>query len=618
MFIGLCFLTYGTIMHETVWREKEYFNNCAISIHPKYPMNVANSLKMYITYPLVDTKWGDRSIVEATLIMLFNLFNQYHYLKWFILCSEDSYPLKDYTYVEKSLLNKQHSQFDLKRASQWFIMCRKDVELLINAPKKIINFVPVGNGAIDELFFVQVLKKLGSKLTQGSSHYVKWSKWVTAHPVIFNKMLIEDVNNSFFIRKTFPTFTPKIYKPSSSKICYIVCIGTESIQNYSHLMNGDIYILSMISPSLVDDNIKNNCIQFYYAFHKNINIAEKILTSSLKRIYDNVIFIDEDYTENTTSFKINYTPIPKQYLSLSSVKKQIAFIFLTIDDINHPIIWTNYFKNHTNILIYSHPKNPHNVKTPWLKNAIINKSIPTQWGFIVGAYLECLKQAYIDGASHFITISESCLPIYSLDELQLFLNEHNCKTSFINYKRIGTYDLNVRLKNRPNTIKHYMKHDARFCLSRYHVKELLNTNPKELEYFMNTQVGDEFFLSVLDDKQYINRMAITYDNWLDVDKEVTKYKKIINDLTVELPYMSNKEETKKTINELTKHIDNIRKNPITYTEINNSFIKRAYDSGSFFWRKFPKNLDVSDFYTKNATLIYNENQNRVDNTISRK
>jgi hypothetical protein len=592
-------------MHENVWREKGYFDNCYVLIHPKYPSNVGESLKKYITSPLINTEWGDRSIVDATLILLFNAYSQSN-SEWFILCAEDSYPLKEYLYVEKDLMNKRNSQFDFvfkekNKASQWFILCRNDVELLANAPKKIINFTP--SGAPDETFFIQTLNKLGSKIIQGSSHYVKWPNWVTKHPVVFNSLLSEDVNNSYFIRKTFPTFVPKIITPSRN--CFLVCIGTESIQNYEHLINGDIYILSMINSSLVTNDIKNRCVQFYYVVHKFVNVAITTLQKKLKKIYKNVILIEEkEYKENViNNYKISYkNRFDVIDFGFNVTKIKIAFLFLIIDDINHPSIWTDYFNNNwNNVMIYCHPKNPENVKTPWLKNRIINNLVSTGWGYIVEAYLELLKQAYNDGATHFITISESCLPIYSYNKLHTFISNNDSKISYINVKRIGSYDLNVRLKNHPTTIK-IKKHDARFCLSRYHAYRLLNY--RELKYFIETQVGDEFFLSVLDLSKYVKVMAITYDNWEDIDKEVVRLKQIVKSLTAELPYSNKQDEIIFDINQINKHIDNIRKNPLTYTEITNAYIQRAKNSGSFFWRKFPKSLDASEFYTNKGALIY--------------
>ena len=82
----------------------------------------------------------------------------------------------------------------------------------------------------------------------------------------------------------------------------------------------------------------------------------------------------------------------KEYYLYSPHK--IAFLFLTIGDINQPEIWTEYFKNNWHkVNIYVHPKHPSLVKTKWLKSNIIENLVPTEWGFITAAYYELLKEA---------------------------------------------------------------------------------------------------------------------------------------------------------------------------------------------------------------------------------
>jgi len=593
MFIALNFLIYNDIIHFHKFIDNGFINNCFINIHPKNKDSLPEKFKKYTVDRIIETKWNDRSIVEATLILLFDAYIKNNNIQWFILLSGDSYPLVNYNYVKNILLHKKNSMFDFifqdkNKASQWFILNRNDVKKLLNAPKHIIDYNP--RFTPDEYYFIHVLRLLNSKIDNYCSHYVKWPNWICKHPTKFNRLISQDIEsiqnkNPFFIRKTFQRFKPDFNIPTDS--CFLICVGTESIQNYTNIIKKkqDIFILSMIEESNVEENIKNNCIQYYNVVYNYKNIALKTMISNFELIYNNVIFIDE---------KVKIIP------QIKNTQIKIAFLFLIIDDINHPNVWTNYFKEHIdNILIYAHPKNKQNVQTPWLKNAIIDNLVPTGWGFIVEAYLELIKRAYNDGATHFITISESCLPIYPLKTLLLFLNNNDSKTSYVNFKRVGPYDLNVRLKNRPNTIKRYVKHDARFCLSRFHAEKLLNSN---LKYFINTQVGDEFFLSVLTPCNYREQyklIAITYDNWEDIDIEV---KKVKNEMYKLMDESTNKNQ--QIITELNNYINDIRKNPLTYTEINKNYIKRAYSNASFFWRKFPKTLNVEKYYLNNGSLIY--------------
>ena len=75
--------------------------------------------------------------------------------------------------------------------------------------------------------------------------------------------------------------------------------------------------------------------------------------------------------------------------------KKIAFLFLTLDNVNFPKIWDEYFKGHENKYnIYIHPKYPE--KVFWHKENIIKNLKETAWGFITKAYIELMKAALED------------------------------------------------------------------------------------------------------------------------------------------------------------------------------------------------------------------------------
>ena len=92
----------------------------------------------------------------------------------------------------------------------------------------------------------------------------------------------------------------------------------------------------------------------------------------------------------------------------------------------------------------------------------------------------------------FITISESCIPYQSFDNFYNFLKKDNIKTSYIKSLPIKSYDWKERIKKQKNykDIKHWRKHLARFCLSRYHVQILLQKK-EELKLFYKMHVADE-------------------------------------------------------------------------------------------------------------------------------
>lgn len=281
--------------------------------------------------------------------------------------------------------------------------------------------------------------------------------------------------------------------------------------------------------------------------------------------------------------------------------KKIAFLFLTLDNVNFPQIWDHYL-DRSKCTIYCHPKYPENVTVSWMKENIINDLVPTGWGYIVGAYQNLLKAAYANQDNYkFITISESCLPLTQFDKFYDAVFSDNINTSYIKYFTISKYDQKERIEVNPSYQKYnFVKHYARFCLSRYHVEKLLSDEKKEdFEFFKKMHIGDEFFLSMLDKNDHIVDFAVTYDNWEYVKDKRKKVNKQIENLFSKLEKSKDKIHKERLTNEIDKLRilrDDFSKNPKSYTHVTTQDIKNAKSTGSFFWRKFPKNSNVEKFY----------------------
>ena len=274
---------------------------------------------------------------------------------------------------------------------------------------------------------------------------------------------------------------------------------------------------------------------------------------------------------------------------------KIAFLFLTRDDINFPNIWEKYFKgNENNYNIYFHPKNPENVNTLWLKNNIIPTLVETGWGYIVNAYYHLLFYAYQNKENiKFITISESCVPLRPFTELYDFLINDNPKTSYIRYMKLREYEKEQRINSQPNYEKlgvTFVKHYARFCLSRYHCKKIIKSRAM-MKFFIKMHIGDEHFLSILKNDKYIKNYEITFDNWEKVNDQVKKLKQ-------KIWYLMDNNGSSDEIQKLKLIRDDIKKNPYTYTSITNNDIIQASKSKAFFWRKMAKDngIDNNDLY----------------------
>jgi len=268
--------------------------------------------------------------------------------------------------------------------------------------------------------------------------------------------------------------------------------------------------------------------------------------------------------------------------------KKIAFLFLTIRDVNFTKIWDKYFSgNEDKYSIYIHPKFPNEAK--WRTDKIISNIKETAWGFITRAYLELFKEAIKDKDNFkFITISESCIPIQSFDNLYKTLASDN--RSWIKLMKITKYKHDVILKkNTGNFIHHY----ARMCLNRHHVKQLL-INRDKLEFFHNMQIGDEYFLSVLYPLSNYKDIEITYDDWEYVNEQVKELKNQIKLLYEEQEHNTNT-NNKEKINILQDKIKDIAKNPKSITKVIDD-LQKIKNSKAFFYRKFTINSDIEDYW----------------------
>jgi hypothetical protein len=268
--------------------------------------------------------------------------------------------------------------------------------------------------------------------------------------------------------------------------------------------------------------------------------------------------------------------------------KKIAFLFLTLNDVNFPKIWDEYFKGHENQYnIYIHPKYPDQVT--WNKDKIIGNLKETAWGFITRAYLELFKEALKDKDNFkFITLSETCLPIQSFDRLYKTLTKDN--DSWVKLMKITKYKFNEVLKKTPgNFIHHY----ARFCLSRHHVKKVL-INKSKLDFFHNMHIGDEYFLSVLYPLRHFKDKEIIFDDWEYTDSLKESIKNKIKELFEEQE-KNNNTENNKEIEKLRDEIKHISGHPKTIINVEED-LDKIKKCDAFFYRKFSKKSNIEEYW----------------------
>ncbi len=305
---ALCFLTYGAIMHPKVW--EPYIQNSHMYIHPKYKNEVAEEHKQFIIPTIIDTAWAQPSIVQATILLLKEAIKTTTN-EWFILCSGDSFPLKSFSSFSKYLNSQTLTIFnvadaEINKTSQWWAMCRTDVELILqnetdfNKVFESVDRIAKNKiSAIDELFFLTALKTFNPEynFSQGWVHYVKWlPNVVSKHPAVFNRLLEEDTrfiksNNCLFIRKTFPTFQNSLI--TKKPVCVIICVGSESREDYTEFLDyavpkANIFVLSFID-FVSSRELIEQCDQMYSAVWNQSNQAISVIYNKFVNQYSKVI-----------------------------------------------------------------------------------------------------------------------------------------------------------------------------------------------------------------------------------------------------------------------------------------------------------------------------------------
>ena len=311
--ISFLILTYGDLTHTAVM--KKYLSKQHVYVHPKPNMIKDSFFKSKIIPENIHTKWGEMSIVQASIALLEHAFKETTD-NWFILLSGDVYPTTSVSSLSQYLSSKSLSHFNLLsqngttfKTSQWWILCRKDVEIILSQHSKFIGSSVFNTAernkqliAYDEFFFLTLLKwnNPNYKYTQHENIYTRWLKnSISQHPVIFNKILQSDSQDiqkseAFFLRKTLSSFSMQIHIPHSTLT--VIYMGTETPlgQDYSKLKDNIIisalYYLptNCISPQY-SLYIFNIIYKFYYETVLNI------LYTLPKNTWKTIIFTSEKF-----------------------------------------------------------------------------------------------------------------------------------------------------------------------------------------------------------------------------------------------------------------------------------------------------------------------------------
>jgi hypothetical protein len=357
---ALLFLIYYNIDNKMM-KFMKHFN---IYIHPKNINDINIKLKKYIIPNIIETKWADISIVYATINLLIESFKNINN-KWFILLSGDSYPLFNPVMFFSKFFNIQNNKNlsifflvnqtnKIYKTSQFWILCRHDVEYIINNYKKysnkIINEIKKQYilSALDELYFLSLLhwENNNYKYINYNIFYIRWiSEIFMKSPIIFNKLTPYDIHN---IKKSKSLFLRKITKTiithfKLKKILLFITIGSLTNQNnYLNLyLLYDIIIISFIPIDQINILLVSNCIYIY-------TVIYKLYYESIYYIYKNhneiikqwigVLFIPEVFSTDIHTIMKQLKTLDKKILTFNNISFLSYYLY---DDKKNIVIYFN-------------------------------------------------------------------------------------------------------------------------------------------------------------------------------------------------------------------------------------------------------------------------------------
>lgn len=181
---------------------------------------------------------------------------------------------------------------------------------------------------------------------------------------------------------------------------------------------------------------------------------------------------------------------------------KIAFCFLVYDNIIRYDIWNKFFEgcDQDKYKVFIHPKYKNdlvhlNFKFTMIKN-IINTTAKDNIT-IVKATLQLLRESYSDDITHYIFVSQSCIPLYSFNIIYNFLGTINKSivSCIMNNKKERYHKLSETMKK---YIKYpyFVKQQPNMILINSDVKILIKNDMTE--HFKYMQCPDEhYFINLL-------------------------------------------------------------------------------------------------------------------------
>ena len=289
-------------------------------------------------------------------------------------------------------------------------------------------------------------------------------------------------------------------------------------------------------------------IDLPYKYLSNINNSELeqdlTIARSLKEYFDNKNYspVSYGYLDSLNIFgdsifvrKILPSSNINDLLSFkhsnkNSNKSKIAFCFLMRTQHNQPKVWEEFFRNEKDYKVYVHTTEY--VDLDWNIPHKMVLHVDSAYGFVNRVYEELMKTAINDDPSltHFIFLSESCVPIKSMSVVREICVKDK---SWIEEIDESEYDKNnsirYRLSNAINELlkcvkyssnlpdkrlyKNINKHKPHFILCRKDAENFLNTSNEYKNFYEQIHGGNEHFLSYLNLDTKLRKSNKFYMKW---------------------------------------------------------------------------------------------------------
>ena len=180
----------------------------------------------------------------------------------------------------------------------------------------------------------------------------------------------------------------------------------------------------------------------------------------------------------------------------------IIFCFLTYDNIITYNYWNKFFENvdKSKYEVFIHPKNNINMNLYKFKINKVKNIIPTvnkTHISIVKATLELFKESYNNNGSHYIFLSQNCIPLYNFAILErLILKFNKSVISCINHNKKERYlQLTNKIKNFLS-YNDFVKQQPNMILIKEDVYDLIK-NDLTYHFRYMTCPDEHYFINVL-------------------------------------------------------------------------------------------------------------------------